>query len=331
MVILLLLFASIVKAQDIHFSQFYALPMTLNPAETALYDGNVRVTCAYRDQWRAIDMKPFETVSLGLEKQFHFYDHTFGFGLQALRDESGYVGLIQDKLLVSGAFALHVNGHILSFGSQLGLVYKTASFANHTFDEQFDFGGENVFNKLFESGEESDASLFHAAVHLGVSWEKQLTYNYIAHVGVSMFNVNTPSESLYGMDLENTEQGLQYVVQLGGSYKVNSKLEIEPKILYMRQTKATDFVIGALLQQSVHDNLSLYGGTLFRYGMSTNYDASIWTLGTKYKRLSVGLSYDINVSPLRQATKLRGAFEVTLTYLSPSWKSKKIAIPCERI
>ncbi|MCQ2608188.1 MAG: PorP/SprF family type IX secretion system membrane protein [Bacteroidales bacterium] len=328
---IMLLLVGVANGQDIHFSQFFVMPMALNPAETALYDGNVRIACAYRDQWRAVDTKPYETISVGLEKQFHMYDHTFGFGLQAMRDESGYIGLEQNKLLASGAFALHVNGHVLSAGAQLGLVYKTAGLSDHTFDEQFDFGGNNVFNKDFASGEDADAALFHAAVHVGVAWEKQLSYNYIAHVGVSMFNVNTPKESLYGMELENTEQGMRYVVQLGGTYGLKGKLSVEPKILYMRQTKATDFVVGALLQQAVSDDLGLYVGTLFRYGFSSNYDASIWTIGAKYKRIKLGLSYDVNVSQLRQATNYRGAFEVTMAYLSPSWKSKKIAIPCERI
>ncbi|MCQ2605107.1 MAG: PorP/SprF family type IX secretion system membrane protein [Bacteroidales bacterium] len=320
-----------VCGQEIHFSQFYAVPMMLNPAETALYDGNLRITGAYRDQWRAIDSKPYETVSIGLEKQFHLYDHTFGFGLQALHDESGYIGLEQEKLLGSGAFAFHVNGHVLSFGAQLGIVYKTAGLADHTFDEQFDLGGESVFNKQFASGEDGDAALFHAAVHIGFAWEKQLSYNYVAHVGVSMFNLNTPNESLYGMELENSEQEMRYVVQVGGTYSINPKLSLEPKILYMRQTKATDFLVGALLHRTFGDETKLYGGTLFRYGFSKNYDASIWTLGMKYKRFNIGVSYDLNVSQLREATNFRGAFEVTMTYLSPSWKSKKVAIPCERI
>ncbi|MBP5582449.1 MAG: type IX secretion system membrane protein PorP/SprF, partial [Bacteroidales bacterium] len=57
----LVLFFSIVAvsafSQEIHFSQFYASPLSINPANTAWYDGNLRVNAMYRTQWRAIDSK----------------------------------------------------------------------------------------------------------------------------------------------------------------------------------------------------------------------------------------------------------------------------------
>jgi len=40
------------KAQDPHFSQFYAAPLYLNPALAGTSAGNYRVGVNYRDQWR---------------------------------------------------------------------------------------------------------------------------------------------------------------------------------------------------------------------------------------------------------------------------------------
>ena len=40
------------NAQDIHFSQYYASPLTLNPALTGKFNGLWRVTGIYRDQFR---------------------------------------------------------------------------------------------------------------------------------------------------------------------------------------------------------------------------------------------------------------------------------------
>ena len=328
---LALLFSASVVAQEIHFSQFYANPLTMNPAQTAFYDGNVRANVMYRTQWRAIDNKPYQTVSASLEKQFHLYDHTYGFGIQALRDESGYVGLINDKLLVSGAFALHVNGHILSMGAQLGLVYKNTNVTDYTYDEQFDLGGESVFNRDFASGEMEGEPLFHPAINAGVMWEKRLSHNFVADAGISVFNINTPYESIAGMELDETKQNMRIAIQMGGKIEVNKKCTVHPNVLYMMQEKATDFLIGANVDYAVQKDLSVYGGTLFRYGWAKNYDASVWIVGAKYKRFDIGVSYDINVSSLREATNLRGAFEVSLTYLSPSWKSKEVKIPCDRI
>ncbi len=318
-------------AQEVHFSQFYANPLAINPAQTAWYNGNVRVNCMFRDQWRAIDRKPFQTISFSAEKQFHLYDHTYGIGIQAIRDESGYVGLEVDKVLVSGAFALHINGHSLSGGVQLGLVYKNTKTLDYTYDQQFDLGGNSVFNRNYETGEIDSDPLFHMAINAGVMWSKRLTYNYIAEAGVSLFNINTPYESLNGVELESTKQNLRTAIQFGGTVVLNNRLDIQPKIVYMMQEKATCFLLGALVDYELNESTILYGGPLFRYGWSKNFDASIITVGAKYKRFDFGLSYDVNVSSLRQATDFRGALELSVTYLSPSWKSTKVKIPCERI
>ena len=43
------------NAQDPHFSQFFASPLTLNPALTGKFDGVVRVAGNYRNQWPAFN------------------------------------------------------------------------------------------------------------------------------------------------------------------------------------------------------------------------------------------------------------------------------------
>ncbi|MCQ2960373.1 MAG: PorP/SprF family type IX secretion system membrane protein [Bacteroidales bacterium] len=323
-------FFDFLTAQEIHFSQFYANALTENPANTAWYDGNLRVNCMYRTQWKAIDNKPYQTISLSAEKQFQFYDHSYGFGVQFLRDESGYVGLINDKLLASGAFAANVNGHSLCGGIQLGLVYKSTNINDYTFDEQFDLGGENVFNRDYNNGENEGRKIFHAAINAGVLWEKQLSKTFTAKAGFALFNINTPHESIYGISLDNTKQSLRVSTQFGGNLNISPKIDIEPNILFMRQEKSTDFLIGANVDYNLAKKTSVYFGTLFRYGFEKNYDASIWILGAKINRFDIGCSYDINLSSLKEATNNRGAFEISLTYLTPSWKKTKSKIPCER-
>lgn len=325
-----LLLSFIANSQEIHFSQFYANALTANPANTAWYDGNIRLNGMYRTQWKAIDNKPYQTISLSAEKQFQFYDHSYGFGALFLRDESGYVGLKNDKFLVSGAFAADVNGHKLSGGLQLGLVYKYTDMLKYTYDEQFDLGGDEVFNRNLENGELNGKKIFHAAINFGVMWQKQLADRFIAEAGFSLFNINMPHESLYGIKLDNTKQLMRVAVQFGGTFSAAPRLNILPNLLFMRQEKSTDFLVGANFDYELGKKSSVYIGTLFRYGLSENYDASIWIIGAKFNRFDIGFSYDINVSSLKEATSNRGAFEISVTYLTPSWKRSKVKIPCER-
>src|SRR5258705_4781229 len=55
--------------QDINFSQFYELPLLRNPALAGIFNGNVRFTAAYRNQWQSITV-PYRTMALGSEFKF---------------------------------------------------------------------------------------------------------------------------------------------------------------------------------------------------------------------------------------------------------------------
>src|ERR1700742_860097 len=50
----ILLFQPAANAQDPSFSQFFASPLTLNPALTGKFNGAIRVAGNYRNQWPAI-------------------------------------------------------------------------------------------------------------------------------------------------------------------------------------------------------------------------------------------------------------------------------------
>ncbi|HNA97235.1 MAG TPA: type IX secretion system membrane protein PorP/SprF, partial [Chitinophagaceae bacterium] len=45
---------SVSNAQDPNFSQFFASPLTLNPALTGKFDGTFRVAGNFRNQWPTI-------------------------------------------------------------------------------------------------------------------------------------------------------------------------------------------------------------------------------------------------------------------------------------
>src|ERR1044071_6773334 len=91
--LLLTVIASVVtiQAQDPHFSQFFASPLTLNPAFTGKFDGSWRVAANHRDQWPSIP-KAYVTTSASidfgiLKSRIHSGD-IFGIGISGLSDQS---------------------------------------------------------------------------------------------------------------------------------------------------------------------------------------------------------------------------------------------------
>lgn len=70
------------RGQDIHFSQFYMSPMTLNPALTGVMNCNTRIVGNYRNQWASVlGRNAYNTYSVSYDQKMPVgrYDY-FGFG-----------------------------------------------------------------------------------------------------------------------------------------------------------------------------------------------------------------------------------------------------------
>jgi len=86
-----LLFSMIANAQDPHFSQFFASPLTLNPAFTGKFNGLWRLAANHRDQWPSIP-KAYVTSSASIDFPILTSripeNDVFGVGISGLADAS---------------------------------------------------------------------------------------------------------------------------------------------------------------------------------------------------------------------------------------------------
>lgn len=331
LIILLTIICGDLVAQDLHFSQYYNSPLTMNPTQTGDFDGDWRISTNYRNQWGAVANKPYVSYSFGFDKPEYFYTEKISWGIIAIRDES-FMNLNTTQVLGSIAYGREVKKHYLSGGIQFGVVNKQTDYSDYTFDSQFDLGGNDVFNTGYSNQEAADEPITYFDLNAGVQWRKQISKKFIPEVGLGFFHLTRPYQTFTGNNVEESKLSIKTSVHGGGKFKASNRLTIHPHILYTQQKAATDWVIGGNAEIHVKHNIfkSVYGGTLFRYGWSENYDASIWIIGTKFNNFDLGLSYDINVSSLSEATNYRGAFEISLIYITSSTKPDKIQIPCDR-
>lgn len=58
-----MLYASLLSAQDIHWTQFYAAPMNISPGLIGIFPGETRFMANYRSQWHSV---PVDYSTLGL-------------------------------------------------------------------------------------------------------------------------------------------------------------------------------------------------------------------------------------------------------------------------
>ena len=94
-------------SQDPHFSQFYSSPLTLSPAFTGKFNGDLRVAGNYRNQWPTIN-RAYQTATLSADfhimKNYLDFRDTWGVGLMAYTDKSAAGAVNFNYFSVSTAF-----------------------------------------------------------------------------------------------------------------------------------------------------------------------------------------------------------------------------------
>lgn len=332
--VVVLLACNAMQAQDIHFTQFYAMPLLQNPANTGQFKGDCRFNGIYRNQWRSVDGQPYSTIGLSFDKQFYYFTQQINGGVLFLNDRSGYAPLSSTKFYLSGSALKLVNRHKLYAGIQAGIIYKYNDINKLTFDNQYHHGGEEVFNPDFDNGEETlEAGFAYFNLNIGVSWSKKLSEKMTPKAGIALSNLTRPNESFSGERLKDTSVlALKKTFHGELIYTMSPKMDLVPRLMYQSQKKASSLMAGANLEYKMSEENStvIYGGGMFRYGWSKNYDAAAWIIGARFKEFDMSVSFDLNISQLQEATKNRGAFEIAVSYICPSTQPLKIKVPCDR-
>jgi len=134
-------------AQDPNFSQFFASPLTLNPALTGKFDGVYRVAGNYRNQWPTI-YNAFTTYTASfdmgiLKNRIPEYDQ-FGVGILGFSDQAGDGVLKTNSVALSVAYhkSIDENGYNqIGAGFQGGFVSKRLDVTKVTFEDQLTTSG----------------------------------------------------------------------------------------------------------------------------------------------------------------------------------------------
>lgn len=342
-VIYTLIIFSYAYSQDVHLSQFYNSDHFLNPAKVGDYDGDFRLTMNYRNQWRQIDKQPINTYILSFDHMFLVKKHEFDAGIYVVSDRfsGSEFNVISNsntnyfvnntKLLASIASYYYLKENKFRFGIQAGLSMRATDPQNQTFDSQWVYVLGD-FDKLLSSNEEiNNPTKKNVDLNVGMEWSRKIG-SFEPKIGFSIHHINRPKESFWDNSTERLRA--RKVLFAETFYKINQKFSLHPKLLFMWTTKTNDLVLGSnvSMKLDVKNIPMIYFGMHYRHGFVRIVDGLIPTIGTKYKKFDIGLSYDINLSSLSNSSysNRKGSFELSLIYTGASTIPKKGLIPCER-
>lgn len=311
--VLLLFHALPVAAQDIHFSMFYASPLTLNPAMTGTADGSYRVAAIYRNQYRSISA-PFSTYAVSYDMrllQDKLHNDIFGVGGLLIGDKSGDGKLSTTSAELSAAYHKALDKehhHYIGVGVQFAYTQQSINYQDLTFPDHFNTSIEN-FTASNEVQSVTRPNVGYFDMNAGVLQQSNFNDKVGMITGFSIYHIAQPKESFLDQDVR---VALRYTVHEGLHIKVAPKFYINPNIIYQYQDKAQEFNIGAAFEY--HMSTSKSDLIMSLGGWYRVEDAAIISVGAQYNSVRVMFAYDINASSLTPATQGRGAFELAAIF-----------------
>ena len=309
------------NAQDIHNTQYFATPLTLNPANTGLVQCDLRAAVNYRSQWSSVSANPYSTVIASfdmatLKGKFDNGD-ALGVGIAAYYDQAGAGSYT--NLSIGPSIAYHKalgaeKQHTLSLGVQAVLVQKSIDFNSLKFGDMFDVstGGTPYTTKEAFGNQDLNYPDFAA----GLLYSGRISEHSTAYIGFSAYHLTTPVETFLQSGSEHKIHR-RYSGYLGGSFGLNDNVTLYASGLYHQQAGANEVVFGSavgfILNPGYDDEYQkstvFYLGGWYRLNDAiAPYVALSWT------KMQIGLSYDVTTSNFAPATKSNGAYEISLIY-----------------
>jgi len=315
--------------QDIHFSQFNNSPLNLNPANTGFFLGTTRVVLNHRNQWSSVTI-PYSTFSAGVDMQVFkrkFFQDIFGAGITLNRDKAGdsEFGTTQANLSFSYIKALNrKNNHFVSVGIQTGMAQRSVNYTRLVFDNQYN--GDLYDPNLFHGEQFSRESFWFADISGGLHWYYQAENRLHFNAGIGGFHLNTPKQSL--LNDGDVKLDSKFILYGNNQSELNDKMDLLPGFFLAFQGPYTEVVYGSQIKFIRNKNTNFYSAINAGIYIRHN-DAVIAVLGLDHRKISVGLSYDINFSGLKAASNYMGGFEISGIYIFNKTRQQKIKeVPC---
>lgn len=308
-------------AQDIHFTQFQYVPLSVNPAQTGLFAGTFRISGLYRSQWygggTGTVKNGYQTPVLHIDlpiKGFRKQDW-IGVGVNLHQDKTG-VGVLTNSLAgFNGAYHIGLDKkatNVLSFGVQYGLISRRIDRDKLRFADGILNNGTSLDVQNIDNNGKS-----YSDFSIGANFRSVLdpkTKNTL-NIGVSVEHLLAPKYNLITTTISKlpTRFNLYGMVDLS----LTKQISLQPAVILRTAGGQTETMAQAMVgfKLDPKKNTVFKGGVGYRLG-----DAVQALLGVELGDLRVGAAYDLTTSSLRSNSSIRDGFEIAVGYVGKIFK-----------
>lgn len=322
-------------AQDIHFSQLFENPLTLNPALGGAFNGTFLGEANYRNQWNSVAQNGdgYHTMALTLEAHNMLKNWGSGYlspGLSIFEDQSGDAHFTQLEIAFNLASGIYLNdNNCISVGLQGGWDQNSIQLGGLQWDDQFINGAynssapsnENYFGNSLSYADFSGGVAYHyGRGETNMSSNDALKFS----AGAAIYHVNEPTVSFYNYPTSlasGTQLYMRYTFYANMEIGVpNTDLQVLPAVVYMKQGPAWEVDAGTKLRYVINPESKYTGnhkGSAIDLGIYYRVnDAAVALLGYEWGNYALAFSYDFNTSALTTASHGAGGFEVSFRYVN---------------
>ena len=331
--------------QDLHFSQFYDMPLLRNPGLSGIFSGQFQASTIYRNQWNSVSV-PYQTMALGAEfKAFgaqnddgdvnQTYSDKKPFvvtaGLQVLRDVAGTSRYTRTMYAPSLTFRVNFRNEretYWSTGFMGGPVTNGFNPNGLTWSDEYHNGTYTGVTQqpLPLTGKD------YVDLALGTVFGSRNPEYMQWYIGAAAYHLpifKAPTVGFGGTDILPMRYTLNAGLGLQPSQNNNNRLFFYGDANI--QASQYEYLLGALYtlyfdydSNTDDDGLSL--GLFYRYK-----DAIVPTIRLAYYDWIIGLSYDFNISPLLPGSQSCGGPELMVKFRVFKGHDYKTACPRGRL
>jgi len=296
------------KSQDIHFSQFLNAPLHLNPAETGMFNGDIRFVANHKRQWKAFE-DAYSTVAVSADMTF-LKDKKIkpAAGLLLTNDVAGDGDFGTFRIEIPIAANMQYKKANFSFGVspaivQHGLNFNALYFGNQYDGDQFD---PNLPN--FEIPDVERFSYFDLSSGFLTNYQVNDSLSFA--IGASANHLFAPQKSFYSNP--RIVMNFKWQIYANGIIQLTEDIVAMPAFLFMTHGAYREINFGSNFRVDFNPLglRAMFAGAYLR-----TKDAGILMFGMDYNSIQFQLSYDINFSGLRTISRGRGGVELSLVYI----------------
>ncbi len=294
------------KAQDVHFSQYFTLPMLTNPAYAGIHNES-KIGLIYRNQYNAL---PSSYISYGVCYDAYSPKLHGGIGLEVVKDDVGN-GILQNQhAAFSYAYQNAITKKIaFSFGMEAICNFNTINVSKIVVYDMLSQQTGDVIQSLqnVENFNSATSKIFMDVNAGGVIFND----NFYAGFGIT--HLAKPDDAWVGSHIVPMLLNLQagYLFRPKDVKKRNDTWYFSPNIYYLNQQNMHEINFTALAGLG-----NAQAGIGYRN--ASNGDAMIFHLAFLNGIFRIGYSYDFNIST--KYFSPRNAHEISIQYI---FKRKK--------